>query len=166
MAGIVAILLIGTAMVLQNSIVTRLHMLQGAADLVLLVLVSWILQADEKRHWQWGLLAGWLVGISSAIPVWVPVIGYFSFVVIVSWVQRQVWQVPIWLLVISTFFGTFLIFGLEIMYLWFTAVPYDLLEMLNIVVLPSLVLNMILVLPVYGLVGELTKRLFPREVEI
>jgi hypothetical protein len=166
MAGITAFLLIGIAMVLQNSIVTRLQMLQGAADLVLLVLVSWVLLADEKRHWHWGLLAGWLVGISSAVPFWVPIIGYVSFVLIISWVQRQVWQVPIWLLVTSTFFGTIFILGLEIMYMWFTAVPYDLLEMLNIVVLPSLVLNMIMILPVYALVGELTKRLFPKEVDL
>ena len=153
-------------MVLQNSIVTRLQMLNGAADLVLLVLVSWILQADERQHWQWGLLAGLLVGISSAIPFWVPVIGYVSFVVIVTAVQRRVWQVPIWLLVISTFFGTFLIYGLDIFYRWLTAVPLDLIEVMNIVLLPSLVMNMILVLPVYAFIGEIAKRVYPKEVEV
>jgi hypothetical protein len=166
MAGLIGVLLIGTAMVLQNSIVTRLQMLNGAADLVLLVLVSWILQADERQHWQWGLLAGLLVGISSAIPFWVPVIGYVSFVVIVTAVQRRVWQVPIWLLVISTFFGTFLIYGLEIFYRWLTAVPLDLIEVMNIVLLPSLVMNMILVLPVYAFIGEIAKRVYPKEVEV
>ena len=166
MAGFIGVLLIGTAMVLQNSIVTRLQMLNGAADLVLLVLVSWILQADERQHWQWGLLAGLLVGISSAIPFWVPVIGYVSFVVIVTAVQRRVWQVPIWLLVISTFFGTFLVYGLEIFYRWLTAVPLDLIEVMNIVLLPSLVMNMILVLPVYAFIGEIAKRVYPKEVEV
>ena len=166
MAGFVGVLLIGTAMVLQNSIVTRLQMLNGAADLVLLVLVSWVLQADEKQHWHWGLLAGLLMGVSSAIPFWVPVIGYNSFVVLVTLVQRRVWQVPIWLLVTSTFFGTFLIYGLEIIYRWATAVPLDLVEVLNVVLLPSLVMNMILVLPVYAFVGEIAKRVYPKEVEV
>lgn len=166
MAGFIGVLLIGAAMVLQNSIVTRLQMLNGAADLVLLVLVSWILQADERQHWQWGLLAGLLVGISSAIPFWVPVIGYVSFVVIVTVVQRRVWQVPIWLLVTATFFGTFLIYGLEIFYRWLTAVPLDLIEVMNIVLLPSLVMNMILVLPVYAFIGEIAKRVYPKEVEV
>ena len=165
MAGLTAVLLIGTAMVLQNSIVGRLQMLYGAADLVLLVLISWILQSGERRHWHLGLLAGLLMGISSAVPVWVPVLGYVSFTLIVTWIQHRVWQVPIWLLVISTFFGTFMIYGLEILYRWLTAVQLDLLQVLNVVLLPSLVLNMIIVLPVYAFVGELTKRLYPKEVE-
>ena len=165
MAGLTSVLLIGTAMVLQNSIVSRLQMLYGAADLVLLVLISWILQSGERRHWPLGLLAGLLMGISSAVPVWVPVIGYVSFTLIVTWIQQRVWQVPIWLLVISTFFGTFMIYGLEILYRWLTAVQLDLLQVLNVVLLPSLVLNMIIVLPVYAFVGELTKRLYPKEVE-
>lgn len=166
MAGITAILLFGTAMVLQNSIVARLQMLQGAADLVLLVLVSWVLLADERRHWHWGLLAGLLVGISSSIPFWIPLIGYTMFTIIITWVQRRVWQVPIWLLVTSTFFGTFLVLSLEIIYVWLTAVPLDLAEVLNIVLLPSLILNMIAVWPVYGFISEITKRLYPKEVEV
>jgi hypothetical protein len=67
------------------------------------------------------------------------------------------------MLVTSTFFGTILIIGLEVIYLWLTAIPIGLTETLNLILLPSLVLNMIAVLPVYGLVGEVTKRLYPKE---
>lgn len=166
MARITATILLGMAILLQNSIISRLQMLQGSADLVLLVLVSWVLLADEKNRWHWGLLAGLLVGISSAIPLWIPVISYTGFTLIITWVQRRVWQVPIWMLVTSTFFGTFLILGLEIVYLWLTGVPIDPLDALNIILLPSLVMNMIAVLPVYGLMGEVTKRLYPKEEEV
>jgi hypothetical protein len=38
MAMVTAVFLLSAAMVLQNSIISRLHMLQGSADLVLLVL--------------------------------------------------------------------------------------------------------------------------------
>lgn len=165
MAGLTAVLLISISMVLQNSIITRLQMLEGAADLVLLVLASWIMLSDQKSHWQYGIFAGLLVGLSSAIPWWIPVISYTFFVILVTFVQRRIWQVPIWLLLTATFFGTVLVYGLEVMYLWVTGVPLDLMEVLNIVILPSVVLNMIAVLPVYGLVGEVTKRIFPKEVD-
>ena len=138
-------------------------MLQGSADLVLLVLISWVLLADEKRRWHWGLLAGILVGISSAIPIWIPVISYTGVTLIITWVQRRIWQVPIWMLVTSTFFGTFAVLSLEVVYIWLIAAPIDLADALNIILLPSLVLNMIAVLPVYGFVGEITKRLYPEE---
>jgi cell shape-determining protein MreD len=151
---------------MQNSIVTRLNMLYGAADLMMLVLLAWILQADETTHWRWGILAGLLVGLSSALPFWLPVIGYVILVALVTLAQRKVWQVPIWLLLISAFVGSFLIYGLEFSYLLITGVPLDLVEVINSVILPSLVLNMILVLPVYGLVGELAKLVYPKEVEV
>ncbi|MBN2045472.1 MAG: hypothetical protein JW757_10665 [Anaerolineales bacterium] len=166
MAGLTAVVLITISMVLQNSIVVRLQMLEGAADLVLLVLVSWVMVSEHKQHWQFGLLAGLLVGLSSAIPWWIPALTYAGFTLGITLVQRRIWQVPIWLLLTATFFGTILILGVEIFYLWVTGVPLDLVEVFNVVILPSVVLNMIAVLPVYGLVGEIAKRSFPREVEV
>jgi hypothetical protein len=166
MAGLTAVLLISISMVLQNSIVTRLQMLEGAADLVLLVLVSWIMLSDRKHHWQLGIFAGLLVGLSSAIPWWIPVVSYTIFVLAVTYVQRRVWQVPIWLMLTATFFGTLVIYSVEVFYLWITAVSLNLVEVLNIVILPSVVLNMLAALPVYGLVGEIAKRIFPKEVEV
>lgn len=165
MAGLTAVLLLSISMVLQNSIVTRLKMLEGSADLVLLVLVSWILLSDQKRRWQYGLVAGLLVGVSSAIPWWIPVVSYTIFVILVTFVQERIWQVPVWLLLTATFFGTILIYGVELVFRWVSGVPLDMLEVLNIVILPSVVLNMLAVLPVYGMVGEVTKRIFPKEVE-
>lgn len=165
MASLISLLLLSGAMLLQNSVVGRLNMLQGAADLLMLVLISWILQADEKRHWQWGLAAGLLAGVSSAVPVWVPVVGYTTLVLLITLVQQQVWQVPIWLLLVSTFFGTFIVYGLEVLYLWGAGVAIDLGEALNLVLLPSLMLNMIVVLPIYAFIGEIAKQVYPKEVE-
>lgn len=166
MQTLVPLLMFVSAMMIQNSIITRLHMLYGAADLMMLVLLSWILQATDFRQIRWALVVGLLVGVSSALPFWLPVLGYLILAGMVYLVQQQVWQVPIWLLLISTFVGSFLIYGLELVYLWIVGVPIDLVEVLNIVILPSLVLNMLMVLPVYGLVGEVAKTVYPREVEI
>ena len=56
MAGLTAVLLITISMVLQNSIITRLQMLEGAADLVMLVLLSWVMLSDRKQRWRYGLV--------------------------------------------------------------------------------------------------------------
>ena len=106
------------------------------------------------------------MGVSSALPFWLPVIGYLLLVALVTLALRQVWQVPIWMLLISTFIGSFLIYGVEFSYLLITGVSLDLIDVINIVILPSLILNMILVLPVYGLVGELAKLVYPQEVDV
>jgi hypothetical protein len=80
--------------------------------------------------------------------------------------QIRIWQAPYWMLLTSTFFGTMIVFGLEIVVLWVLGYPFDMLEMLNIVVLPSIVLNVLLVLPVYFFIGEVVKYVYPREVEV
>lgn len=166
MANLIALLTLCVAMVLQNTIVTQIQLLYGAADLMMLVLVSWVLLSNKESNLWLGIIAGLLVGVSSALPIWLPVLGYTSLVWIVTFAQRQIWQVPIWLLLISTFIGSLLIYGMEVIYLLVVGVPMDMLEVLNIVLLPSLVLNMILVLPVYGLVGEIVKAVYPKEVEL
>lgn len=166
MRNLVPLILFVSAMMVQNAIITRLNMLYGAADLMMLVLLSWVLHTSEGNNWRWALVVGLLVGISSALPFWLPMIGYLVMVMVVNFVQQKVWEVPIWLLLISTFVGSFFIYGLEAVYLWVAGVPLDLVEVINIVILPSLVLNMLMVLPVYGLVGEIAKTVYPREVEI
>jgi len=166
MANLTAGLLLGIALVFQNTVVTQIQLLYGAADLVMLVLLSWILQSEGKPKLWLGLLAGIFIGVSSASPFWLPVIGYVLLVWGVTVAQRKIWQVPVWLLLISTFIGSLVIYGLEIIYFWATGYPFDLLEVFNLVLLPSLVLNMILVLPVYGVVGEIAKAVYPREVEV
>lgn len=166
MANLTAILLISSAMLIQNTIVTQFQLLYGAADLVMLVLLCWILQSDKGTYLWFGAFAGLLVGVSSAIPFWLPVFGYTFLVWGVTLVQRKVWQVPVWLLLISTFIGSLLIYGMEVIYLWLTGYPLDLVEVFNIILLPSLVLNMILVLPIFGVVGEVAKVVYPKEVEV
>ena len=166
MANLTALLLLVVAMIFQNTVVTQVHLLYGAADLMMLVLLSWVLQSNRESNLWLGVITGLLVGISSAIPFWLPVIGYTILVWIVTVVQRQIWQVPIWLLLISTFLGSLLIYGIEVLYLLVIGVPMSLFEVLNIVLLPSLVLNMIVVLPVYAVVGEIVKAVYPKEVEV
>ena len=166
MANLTALLLLIVAMIFQNTIVTQVHLLYGAADLMMLVLLSWVLQSNREVNLWLGVVTGLLVGISTALPFWLPVIGYTILVWIVTNVQRQIWQVPIWLLLISTFLGSLLIYGIEVLYLLVVGVPMSLVEVLNIVLLPSLVLNMILVLPVYAVVGEIVKAVYPKEVDV
>ena len=166
MANITGILLLSLAMVLQNTIVTQVQLPFGAADLVMLVLLAWVLQSDQDSQLLFGIIAGLMVGISSALPFWLPVIGYSILVWIVMFAQRRIWQVPVWLLLISTFLGSLLIYGIEIVYLWVTGYPINIVEFLNIVLLPSLILNMIFVLPIYGVVGEIAKAIYPKEVDL
>ena len=166
MAVTVAAVLLAASTIFQNTIINRMTLLVGTADLVLLVLLSWMLQADDRNLLKFGLIAGVFIGISSAVPVWACVLGYGAVAGMVMLMNMRIWQAPYWMLLTSTFFGTVIVYGLEILVLWISGYPYDLGEMLEMVIVPSIVLNILFVLPVYFFVGEITKLVYPKEVQV
>lgn len=134
--------------------------------LILLVLLSWVLQTDEANLIKWGIVAGALLGMSSAVPITISAIGYLLVVGFVMLLQTRIWQAPYWMLLTSTFVGTVVVYGFEISYLWVKGYPFDLSEMVNLVILPSIILNVLFVLPVYLFIGEVVKFVSSNEVEV
>jgi rod shape-determining protein MreD len=166
MANLIATLSILIAVILQTTIVVRINILHGSADLVLLTLVAWVIHEQASSGFRWGLLAGLLVGIASAIPFWLVAIEYVLVVTILGAIQARVWQAPLFTLFSSVFLGTFIINSMDFFYLWITGVSLRLDEVFNLVILPSLILNVILALPIYSIMGELAKQVYPPEVEV
>jgi hypothetical protein len=160
---LVGFLLLLIAGLLQVTLMMRVTLLQGHADLVLIVLMVWLLQEGNKPDWRWGLAAGIMVGWASALPDWVLWIGYAAAAGLCQLLHQRIWQVTLLTLITATLLGTLIIHLLTIAYLFVSANPIGLVDGLNFVTLPTMLLNLILVLPVYALLGELTKVLTPTE---
>jgi len=166
MANLIPIASFLIAFILQTSIIVRINILHGAADIVLLTLIAWAIHDQSTANFRWGLLAGLMVGVASALPYWLGGIEYLLVILILSAIQVRVWQAPMLLLFSSVFIGTFIINGMDILYLFITGVPLIIDEVFNLVILPSLILNIILALPVFAIMGELAKQVYPPEVEV
>lgn len=146
---------------LQVTLVWRFNLLAGAPNLVLLVLLAWILQKHVGADWRWGLLAGLMMNLSSALPIWVSLAAYVAAAGLAQLLDSRVWRIPLLTLFAATLGGTLLIQGVELLYLWLNASPLDLNEALNLVILPSALLNLLLVLPASAVITELSKSLIP-----
>ena len=155
------LLLLLVAALLQVTLMMRINLLQGSADLVLIVLVSWMLQPGNRPTWVWGLPAGLMIGYASALPDYIPMIGYLAAAGLGQVLHRRIWQVPLLTLISATLLGTLATHLTTMIYLWLTSQPVDLLEALNLVTVPSMLLNLILVLPINALMGEVSKLLTP-----
>jgi hypothetical protein len=166
MANLLAIPILGLAVILQTTIVSRITLLQGPADLVLLTLVSWVFLDRGHSIWLWPLTAGLLIGIFSALPIWLPLLTYTGVTAIALAMKRRVWQVPILALFTTIFFGTVLTTGFSFLYLTIQGVPLDALEAVNIILLPSIILNLILAIPVQAVLKEINRWVDPAEVEV
>jgi hypothetical protein len=165
MRNILGFSLLTIALIFQTTIVGRITLLQGTADLVLLVLLAWILREREKAVWQPALIAGSLVGLASALPIWLPIAGYLLIAGLAHLLQGQLWQIPLLTLFTLTFIGSIIIRGLSLFYLTVIGTPLELGEAFNLVILPTTILNLFLALPIFGLIGEITNWFYPIEQE-
>ena len=163
MKNLVAIPVLGLAFILQMAVLSRMTLLSGAADLVLLILVSWSLQEQVESSWQWAALAGLMAGFSSGLPPFVPVISYLLAVALARFVLRQIWQTPILALFSVTFFATLIANLVTYLGLFMngTLLPLD--DSLALITLPSVFLNLLFTLPVHSMIRDLALWVYPVE---
>jgi rod shape-determining protein MreD len=154
------------AVMLQSVVISRLPLLSGSADLVLLVIVAWSLQKKVRYAWFWTLLGGLMVSYVSAMPVFAPLIGYVVVFGFTRLLQRRIWQVPILTMITATLLGTFFTHILNIAVLFITGDPIPFQESITFITLPSALLNLLLALPVFVLITDLAKWVYPEEVEV
>lgn len=161
MRTLTAVLLLLGATLLQVTLLPRIRMLQGSVDLVLIVLLTWMLQEDNRPDWRLGLVAGLMVGYASALPDLILIAGYTLAALICQLLHRRIWQVRMLTLLTSLLLGTFAIHLITLSYLWLSDNPLSAGDAFNLVTLPTLLLNLILLLPVNALISELNKLIAP-----
>jgi len=166
MSILIAIPVLIILVILQSAIVSLVPLLHGTADIVLLAILAWAVQERATTAWYWSAIGGLLISIASALPLGVAIAGYFLATGVALIVRRWVWQVPLLALLIATFFGTLITQGLAISALSFIGTPIPWLEALNIITLPSLLLNLALAVPMYALTTDLANWVYPEEIEI
>jgi rod shape-determining protein MreD len=165
MKTILAIPVLGAFLVLQIVVVSRLPLLQGTADLMLLALVGWAVQEEVDTGFQWAMVGGFLTSLVSAMPHFAPLIGYMAVITGVWLLRRRIWQVPILAMFVGVFAGTLFQQFLYVAVLNTVGVPIGWREALVQVILPGMLLNLLLALPVYGVMTDLARRVYPMEVE-
>lgn len=157
--------LIGLIM-LQTAVVSTLPLLHGTADLILLVIIAWAMQQRVSSSYEWAVMAGLMVGAITAAPFYVPLVGYGAAVGIVRLLRGRVWQTPVLAMFMSVFMASLLMHGLTWGVLRVLGTPLAVVDSLNQVVLPATLLNLLLALPVYALVTDLAKSIYPEEVNL
>jgi rod shape-determining protein MreD len=166
MRNLIAIPVLFLAVILQSAVISRVYLLSGAADLPLVMLTAWALQENVDSSWHWAIAAGILVGFVSALPWYVPVISYLFVVTLAQVLQRRVWQAPLLAMFTVTFVGTVFLNILTylVMRIGGVSMPFE--DVLGLLVLPGVLLNLLLAIPVYAIMRDLSRWVYPTlEVE-
>jgi rod shape-determining protein MreD len=166
MRNLIAVPVILLSVILQSAVISRVSLLSGIADLPLVMLAAWSLQEEVDSAWHWAAATGLLVGFVSGIPLAVPLVGYLAIVLLARIFQRRVWQAPLLAMFSITFLGTIIVSGLSLGILRVAGVPLPMSDVLGLLTLPSLLLNMLLAIPVYAVMRDLARWVYPTpEVE-
>jgi rod shape-determining protein MreD len=166
MPVLLAIPILGLLVILQSALASRVQLLQGTADLVLLALVAWAVQERVKTSWHWAVIAGLMMGVASALPLGAALAGYLAATGLALAFRRLIWQVPLLAMITGTFLGTVLTHAIDVAALRFNGSEIPWMQAFNLVTLPSALLNLLLAVPMYALLGDLSKAVYPEELEI
>jgi hypothetical protein len=136
-------------------------LLSGIADLPLVMLAAWALQEDVKTAWHWAVATGLLVGFVSGIAWFVPVVSYLIMVIFAQILQRRVWQAPLLAMFIVTVLGTLVLYLFSFATLRLAGVPLPLSDTLGLITLPGILLNLLLAIPAYAVMRDLSRWVHP-----
>ena len=151
--------------VLQMSVFSQWKILSGSADIILLFIIAWFLQDRSKWLWLLVVIMAGIAGTVSALPAYISIIVYLIVYRASRLVQARLMQSPLLGMLVLTFGATLLQIILNLAYLFVTQVNLNFNDALVEVVLPSVLLNMLLAIPVHAIVRETAHYAFPKGVE-
>jgi hypothetical protein len=166
MRNFIAVPVILLAVILQSAIVSRITLLSGIADLPLVMLAAWAMQDDVETAWHWAIATGILVGFVSGLSWVVPLVSYIIVIVLAQVLQRRVWQAPLLAMFSVTFLGTVTLSFLSMLKLSLSGIPLSVVDVFGLVTLPGILLNMLLAIPVFAVMRDVARWVYPApEVE-
>ena len=163
MRNLIAFPILGLAVILQSSIVSQVQLVGGFADLPLVLIAAWALQERVDTHWHWGVLVCLFTFPISNLPIPVVIFGYFGVIILGRILQRRIWQAPLLAMFSVVFIGTLFFHLLSFVVLRSLGTPLDIREVVGIITLPSLLLNMLLSIPMYAFMRDISYWVYPAE---
>ncbi len=163
---LLSIPVIGLALLFQTAILSRINLLSGSADLILLILAAWGLQEKVRHAWIWALVAGVMAGFVSGVPWYIYLVSYLAVIASARALTRRVWQAPLLAMFAVSLIGTLVLQVSTFFVLTLSQVHLAVGDSFAKIILPSILLNLLLSIPVHALVRDLAVRLYPSEADL
>jgi rod shape-determining protein MreD len=165
MRHLVAFPILALAVILQSAIVSRISLLSGYADLVLVIVIGWALQEGVKTAWHWAIVAGAMTSVVTGLPWGVPLAGFLMAVFIAQALQKRIWQAPLIAMFTVTFLASLFLHLLSFIVINLSGASIVFGDAFSLVTLPSVLLNLLLAIPVFLLMRDLAQWAHPVEEE-
>jgi hypothetical protein len=166
MAIFLAIPILGLMVIFQSAVFSQVQLLYGTTDLVLIILVAWSVQERVTTAWHWGIIAGIMASLATAVPAYAIIPTYVVVTGIAIYMRRVFWQRPLLAMITAIVLATLLSQVVTVAVLVINGTPIPVIEAFYLITLPSVLLNLLLAVPAYALMGDLANWLYPETIEI
>lgn len=150
--------------ILQTTFARELSLLNGSADLLLILTGAWALHCKDNSAWFWAILSALICGFVSAVPWYVYFISYLAIVILANVIRGKLWQSPMMSMFFITMVGSIVHYLLTLVSLQFSGTFYPWQDTMVRVIIPSIFLNLILAIPMYVVMKDTAEWVFRSEV--
>jgi len=166
MGGYLSLPILVLAIALQTTAVPQVRLWDGGPDLVFLCVLAWSVHAPLEESVAWALVGGIMQDLMSVAPVGMSSIGLIVIVFAVNRLARQVHGVGVILLLGLAVAGSF--FQQMVVWVLFAVLGFnvDLLDDFGFVIIPTIIYNLALILPVYVVLRFVQRRTSARRVTL
>lgn len=132
---------------------------RGQPSLVMLLVICWSVRSSLGDGFLWALVGGIMLDLLSILPIGTTSAALVLIVFVVNGVARQLLRMRILFLLAMTIFATVFIAAFTVIALFLLGNTYDIPSLILLVLLPTMIYNLIAVLPMYAIVRFLQRRL-------
>lgn len=166
MGYLIGVPLLATLAIIQSTVFGRVRLLEGAPDLILLTVVAWGLVGQVRQSLVLALIGGLFLDLLSATPLGVSSLTLVLAAFLVSLGEGRFWEANFLTQLAAVMVASVLFHFGQLGTLLLQGRPADLTYALSRVILPSLFLNILLILPVNQLAESVHRAVYPSEVSI
>jgi len=165
MAGYLSIPVLALVVVLQATLMPELSIAGGTPDLVLLVVLGWSLMAGYEQGLLWAVVGGFLQDLISAVPLGTTSLALVLAVSLAALIVGQVHPRNLVYPPVVAAGATLVVHLVTEIVLTVTGRPLPVANLLLAVTLPSMIYNLVVMVPVYRILGTFYLAGRPRRVE-
>lgn len=165
MATYLSIPLLGALVIIQSTIVPEARIAGGMPDLIFLVVLAWGLMAGFEQGVTWAFIGGILQDLVSSLPLGTTSLALVLAVTIASLVLGRVHPHNVIYPALAAGVGTLFVHLVTLAVLLAVGRPLPLFDLLVYVTLPSMVYNVVVMIPVYRILGTFYLSARPRRVQ-
>ncbi len=166
MAVVIGFGLIAVLAIFQSAVLSQMPLLHGTPNLIMLVIVAWAIQERTKLIWVWAVIAGVVSGLTTALPFGIVLGTYLAGVLLATTIRRRFLRTSMFSMVIAVILNTLVEQAMSAAVVILRGASLPLGTVLNLITLPSILLNIIFSIPMYVFIKDLSDWLYPSELEI